>query len=145
MCLQLLHHRTHPGPAIVQVSASHERVPISLSSALPLFPAASTIDRVAPRVTVLPAPRALPDTTHGREYSMPSGLTRIPLHGQRLTPREIQGPYTQVVLFGDSLLQGASQVQDGFSFQGALQHRKITPPLTHKPSASDMELFLQSA
>ncbi|KAI0389254.1 SGNH hydrolase [Xylariaceae sp. FL0594] len=31
-------------------------------------------------------------------------------------------PYKQVVLFGDSLFQGASQVQDGFSFQGALQH-----------------------
>ncbi|KAI1376678.1 SGNH hydrolase [Hypoxylon crocopeplum] len=30
-------------------------------------------------------------------------------------------PYNQIVLFGDSLFQGASQVQDGFSFQGALQ------------------------
>ncbi|KAI5863110.1 SGNH hydrolase [Durotheca rogersii] len=30
-------------------------------------------------------------------------------------------PYNQVVLFGDSLIQGASEVQDGFSFQGALQ------------------------
>ncbi|KAI3337459.1 SGNH hydrolase [Xylariaceae sp. AK1471] len=31
-------------------------------------------------------------------------------------------PYNQIVLFGDSLFQGASGVQDGFSFQGALQH-----------------------
>ncbi|KAI1816819.1 SGNH hydrolase [Poronia punctata] len=31
-------------------------------------------------------------------------------------------PYQQVVLFGDSLFQGSSDVQDGFSFQGALQH-----------------------
>ncbi|KAI1484129.1 SGNH hydrolase [Daldinia eschscholtzii] len=30
-------------------------------------------------------------------------------------------PYNQVVLFGDSLFQGASEVQSGFSFQGALQ------------------------
>ncbi|KAL7626840.1 hypothetical protein AAE478_003614 [Parahypoxylon ruwenzoriense] len=30
-------------------------------------------------------------------------------------------PYNQVVLFGDSLFQGASEVQNGFSFQGALQ------------------------
>ncbi|KAI1103812.1 SGNH hydrolase [Jackrogersella minutella] len=30
-------------------------------------------------------------------------------------------PYNQVVLFGDSLFQQSSQVQDGFSFQGALQ------------------------
>ncbi|KAI1396172.1 SGNH hydrolase [Hypoxylon fuscum] len=30
-------------------------------------------------------------------------------------------PYNQIVLFGDSLFQGASEVQDGFSFQGALQ------------------------
>ncbi|KAI2630685.1 SGNH hydrolase [Hypoxylon sp. NC1633] len=33
--------------------------------------------------------------------------------------------YNQVVLFGDSLFQGASQVQDGFSFQGALQSQCI--------------------
>ncbi|KAI1335754.1 SGNH hydrolase-type esterase domain-containing protein [Xylariaceae sp. FL0016] len=31
-------------------------------------------------------------------------------------------PYNQVVLFGDSLFQGCSGVQNGFSFQGALQH-----------------------
>lgn len=30
-------------------------------------------------------------------------------------------PYPQVVLFGDSLFQGASALQDGFSFQAALQ------------------------
>ncbi len=30
--------------------------------------------------------------------------------------------YPQVVLFGDSLFQGSSQLQDGFSFQAALQH-----------------------
>ncbi|KAH9906386.1 SGNH hydrolase [Xylariomycetidae sp. FL2044] len=34
-------------------------------------------------------------------------------------------PYKQVVLFGDSLFQGASEVLDGFSFQGALQHRCV--------------------
>ncbi|OTA66454.1 SGNH hydrolase [Hypoxylon sp. EC38] len=34
-------------------------------------------------------------------------------------------PYNQVVLFGDSLFQQASQVQDGFSFQGALQSECI--------------------
>ncbi|KAI2639673.1 SGNH hydrolase [Hypomontagnella submonticulosa] len=34
-------------------------------------------------------------------------------------------PYNQVVLFGDSLFQGASAVQDGFSFQGALQNHCI--------------------
>ncbi|KAI0480660.1 SGNH hydrolase [Xylariaceae sp. FL0804] len=32
-------------------------------------------------------------------------------------------PYNQIVLLGDSLFQGASEVQDGFSFQGALQHQ----------------------
>ncbi|GAP90049.1 putative GDSL-like lipase acylhydrolase [Rosellinia necatrix] len=31
-------------------------------------------------------------------------------------------PYDQIVLFGDSLFQGSSNIQDGFSFQGALQH-----------------------
>ncbi|GAW22304.1 hypothetical protein ANO14919_118400 [Xylariales sp. No.14919] len=31
-------------------------------------------------------------------------------------------PYNQIVLFGDSLFQGCSDIQDGFSFQGALQH-----------------------
>ncbi|RYC56774.1 hypothetical protein CHU98_g9430 [Xylaria longipes] len=31
-------------------------------------------------------------------------------------------PYNQIVLFGDSLFQLCSHVQDGFSFQGALQH-----------------------
>ncbi|OTA89634.1 hypothetical protein M434DRAFT_398450 [Hypoxylon sp. CO27-5] len=36
-----------------------------------------------------------------------------------------QKPYNQVVLFGDSLFQQASQVQDGFSFQGALQSECI--------------------
>ncbi|KAK3322381.1 SGNH hydrolase-type esterase domain-containing protein [Apodospora peruviana] len=30
-------------------------------------------------------------------------------------------PYPQVVLFGDSLFQGAAKTADGFSFQGALQ------------------------
>ncbi|KAJ8128945.1 hypothetical protein O1611_g4687 [Lasiodiplodia mahajangana] len=31
-------------------------------------------------------------------------------------------PYNQIVLFGDSLFQGCSNTDDGFSFQGALQH-----------------------
>ncbi|KAI1173941.1 SGNH hydrolase [Nemania sp. FL0916] len=31
-------------------------------------------------------------------------------------------PYNQIVLFGDSLFQGCSNVDQGFSFQGALQH-----------------------
>ncbi|KAI0118670.1 SGNH hydrolase [Nemania sp. FL0031] len=31
-------------------------------------------------------------------------------------------PYNQIVLFGDSLFQGCSNLDDGFSFQGALQH-----------------------
>ncbi|KAI1164258.1 SGNH hydrolase [Nemania serpens] len=31
-------------------------------------------------------------------------------------------PYNQIVLFGDSLFQGCSSTDDGFSFQGALQH-----------------------
>lgn len=31
-------------------------------------------------------------------------------------------PYPQLVLFGDSLFQGCSDIQDGFSFQGALQN-----------------------
>ncbi|CAJ2510164.1 Uu.00g060640.m01.CDS01 [Anthostomella pinea] len=34
-------------------------------------------------------------------------------------------PYPQVVLFGDSLFQGCSQIQEGFSFQGALQHHCV--------------------
>ncbi|KAI8626880.1 SGNH hydrolase [Xylariaceae sp. FL1651] len=34
-------------------------------------------------------------------------------------------PYNQIVLFGDSLFQGASGVKDGFSFQGALQQHCI--------------------
>ncbi|KAI1457268.1 SGNH hydrolase [Annulohypoxylon moriforme] len=34
-------------------------------------------------------------------------------------------PYNQVVLFGDSLFQQSSAVQDGFSFQGALQDHCI--------------------
>lgn len=36
----------------------------------------------------------------------------------------LQKPYNQIVLFGDSLFQGASDVQDGFSFQAAVQHRE---------------------
>ena len=35
-----------------------------------------------------------------------------------------QAPYPQLVLFGDSLFQGCSDIQDGFSFQGALQNRE---------------------
>ncbi|KAI2637418.1 SGNH hydrolase-type esterase domain-containing protein [Xylaria nigripes] len=31
-------------------------------------------------------------------------------------------PYNQIVLLGDSLFQGCSEVKDGFSFQGALQN-----------------------
>ncbi|KAI1368410.1 SGNH hydrolase-type esterase domain-containing protein [Xylaria arbuscula] len=31
-------------------------------------------------------------------------------------------PYNQIVLFGDSLFQLSSEIKDGFSFQGALQH-----------------------
>ncbi|KAI1393573.1 SGNH hydrolase [Hypoxylon trugodes] len=34
-------------------------------------------------------------------------------------------PYNQIVLFGDSLFQNASEVQGGFSFHGALQHHCI--------------------
>ncbi|KAI2472060.1 SGNH hydrolase [Annulohypoxylon bovei var. microspora] len=34
-------------------------------------------------------------------------------------------PYNQLVLFGDSLFQQSSQVQGGFSFQGALQNHCI--------------------
>ncbi|KAI1197364.1 SGNH hydrolase [Nemania serpens] len=34
-------------------------------------------------------------------------------------------PYNQIVLFGDSLFQGCSSADDGFSFQGALQHLSV--------------------
>lgn len=37
-------------------------------------------------------------------------------------------PHNQVVLFGDSLFQQSSAVQDGFSFQGALQNRMTKQP-----------------
>ncbi|KAG5915935.1 hypothetical protein E4U42_007870 [Claviceps africana] len=36
-------------------------------------------------------------------------------------------PYPQLVLFGDSLMQQSVDVQDAFSFQAALQSRKILP------------------
>ncbi|KAI0455364.1 SGNH hydrolase-type esterase domain-containing protein [Xylaria acuta] len=35
---------------------------------------------------------------------------------------EMAKPYNQIVLLGDSLFQGCSNLQDGFSFQSALQH-----------------------
>ena len=34
-----------------------------------------------------------------------------------------QDPWPQVVLFGDSLFQFSTALQDGFSFHGALQAR----------------------
>ena len=46
--------------------------------------------------------------------------------------KAVQKSYNQVVLFGDSLFQQSSQVQDGFSFQGALQDCSSSslPPTT---------------
>lgn len=46
---------------------------------------------------------------------------------QALTMRQV--PYPQIVLLGDSLLQFSVDLQDGFSFQAALQTRMIRPAL----------------
>lgn len=58
-------------------------------------------------------------------YGCESQTIRMPLYTYLLTTL-LQTSYPQLVLFGDSLLQGSIDVQGGFSFQAALEARMST-------------------